>query len=122
MKRPDLLILIVIWEFVAAFLAFIGVCAIAVFAFPAVGLMWHRAPVAGFFGLSVAVLILLVYIGIAVAGGIGLLQGKEWGRLVSIAQAAVSMLSIPFGTVIGILVLLYLTKPEVREYFVASGS
>lgn len=31
--------------------------------------------------------------------------------------AAVSLLWIPFGTVIGILVIIYLIKPEIREYF-----
>ena len=36
MKKPDLLILIAIWEFISAFVVLIGIAAISVFAFPAV--------------------------------------------------------------------------------------
>jgi len=34
---------------------------------------------------------------------------------------ALSLSWVPIGTVIGILILLYLIKPEVREYFAASS-
>ena len=33
-------------------------------------------------------------------------------------EAALSLFFIPFGTIIGILVIIYLTRPEVRDYFV----
>ena len=56
MKRPDLLILIAVWEFLGAFLAFIGIIAIAVFAFPGVSSSHEIGSVAGIFGLSIAVL------------------------------------------------------------------
>ena len=117
MKRPDLLILIAVWEFLGAFLAFIGIIAIAVFAFPGVSSSHEIGSVAGIFGLSIAVLVLLFYLCIAIAGGIGLLGGKEWGRILSLVNAALSLLSIPFGTIIGILVIVYLIKPEIRDYF-----
>jgi hypothetical protein len=120
MKKPDLLILVAIWEFIAAFFAFVGVAAIATFAFPDVSMMWGRSMVGGYFGLSLAILVLLSYIGIAIAGGIGLLIGKEWGRILSIVQAVLSMLAIPIGTIIGILALLYLVSTDVKNYF--SGS
>jgi hypothetical protein len=121
MKRPDLLILVAIWEFLTALGAFIGIGAICVFAFPSVGMMWGAPRVGGLFGLSIAVLVLLCYIGISVAGGIGLLTRKDWGRILSIVQAALSLLWIPIGTIIGILVLIYLTGSEVRQYFTAPG-
>lgn len=117
MKRPDLLILVAIWEFLTALGAFIGICAISVLAFPTAGEMWGAPQVGVLFGLSVAVLVLLCYIGIAVAGGIGLLNRKNWGRILSIVQAALSLLWIPIGTIIGILILIYLTGSEVRQYF-----
>ena len=117
MKRPDLLILIAVWEFITAVGALIGVSAIAVFAFPDVIGTWGIPSIGGIFGLSIAILVLLCYIGIAVAGGVGLLLGKEWGRIVSIAHSAASMFSVPFGTVIGILAIVYLTKQDVKEYF-----
>ncbi len=121
-KRPDLLILIAIWEFITAFGALIGISAIAVFAFPdVIRPLWGPASTGGIFGLSIAVLVLLCYIGIATAGGLGLLNGKEWGRILSIAHAALSLFWIPVGTVIGILSIIYLTRSEVTDYFKPSG-
>ena len=121
MKRPDLLLLVAIWQFLNSFLCLIGIAAIAIFAFP--GALGHYGAVnvgsdiGAIFGLSIAILFLLCCIGLSVAGGIGLLLGKTWGRIVSIVNAVLSLLSIPIGTVIGILVLIYLTRTEVREYF-----
>jgi hypothetical protein len=117
MKKPDLLILVAIWEFITAFLAFIGLAAIATFAFPEVSTTWGREMVGGYFGLGLATLVLLCYIGISVAGGIGLLIGKEWGRILSIVQAVLSMICIPIGTIIGILALIYLISTDVKNYF-----
>ena len=116
MKRPDLLLLVAIWEFITSVCAFIGAVAIAVFAFPM--LLAMRVPRWGaLFGLSVVMILLLAYLGFAVAAGIGLIMRKEWGRILGIVHAALSLVSMPIGTVIGILTLIYLTKSEVREYF-----
>ena len=118
MKRPDLLTLVVAWQFLSAFISFVVVCILAIFAFPEViGPMWGPALTGVIFGLSVGILILLIIIGIAIAGGIGLLKGQEWGRVLSIVHAALSLFSFPFGTVIGVLVIIYLTKPDVTAYF-----
>lgn len=118
MKRPDLLILIAIWQFITAFIAIIGVCLIAVFVFPdAVGPLWGQALTGVIFGLSISILVLLAFIGIAVAGGIGLLKGQEWGRVLSIVHAALSLFTFPIGTIIGVLAIVYLTKADVTEYF-----
>ena len=116
MKRPDLLILIAIWQFLNALFCSIGIAAIAVFAFPESG----PADIGTIFGLSIGIFFLLCFIGLSIAGGVGLLMGKNWGRIVSIVNAALNLLSIPIGTVIGILVLIYLTKSEVRDYFEGS--
>jgi hypothetical protein len=51
------------------------------------------------------------------AGGIGILKAKSWGRIVSIVVAVLSLFWIPIGTVLGVLVLIYLTRSEVRAYF-----
>lgn len=120
MKRPDLLLLIAIWELISAFGALVGLSAIAVFAFPeAIDPFVGPAVPGVIFGLSIAVLLLICYIGIAIAGGVGLLKGQEWGRVLSIAHAALSLFWIPVGTVIGILSIIYLTKSEVTEYIKA---
>jgi len=124
MKRPDLLLLVTIWQFLNAFLCLIGIAAIAIFAFP--GALGHYGAVnvgsdiGAIFGLSIAILFLLCCIGLSIAGGIGLLLGKAWGRIISIINAVLSLLSIPIGTVIGVLVLIYLTRSEIRDYFEGS--
>ncbi len=117
MRRPDLLILIAVWEFMSAFGAFIGIISISVFAFPEVASLGGIGSAGGIVGLSIAVLVLMFYLIIAIAGGIGLLGGKEWGRILSLVHAALSLLWIPIGTIIGILIIVYLMKPEIRDYF-----
>ena len=118
MKRPDLLVLIAIWAFFSAFLYLIGLSAIATFAFPeALGFGWGPANAGSIFGLSIGMLFCLCFAGLCSASGIGILKAKSWGRIISIINAVLSLLNIPIGTVIGILVLIYLTKAEVREYF-----
>lgn len=51
------------------------------------------------------------------AAGFGLLGLKPWGRTLQIVLAAIMLLGIPCGTVIGILVLIYMLKPEVKLLF-----
>lgn len=114
MRRPDLLILIAIWMFVSAVGAIIGMITIGIFAFP---FTWDPG---GIFGLSIAEATLACYVGLSVAGGIGILLGKEWGRILTIVNAILSLFAIPVGTVIGALILVYVFKPEVREYFESS--
>ena len=115
MKRPDLLVLIAIWEFLVSAGCLIGIAAISVFAFPTV---WD---IGGVFGLTIAVVALAGVLGVGVAGGVGLLLGKEWGRILSIVHSALSLFNIPIGTVIGVLAIIYLVRPDVREYFSPSG-
>ena len=117
MKRPDIFILIAVWEFFTAAGALIGISAIFLFAFPEVNHLHGVGNVGAVFGLSIAVLLLSFPAILAVTAGIGLLAGREWGRVLSIVYATFSLIRIPFGTIIGILVIVYLVKPEVREYF-----
>ncbi len=119
MKKPDLLILIAIWEFISAFGALIGILAIAVFAFPSV--IDQPGDVGGIFGLSIGMFALVCYFAVAIAGGVGLLLGKEWGRIVSLVYSALNLFAIPFGTALGILAIIYLLRPNVREYFKPTG-
>ena len=122
-KRPDLVLLISIWQFLRAFLCLIGIAAIAVFAFPeALGLGYGSGSVGAIFGLSIGIFVLLVCIGLSLAGGIGILKAKSWGRIISIVNAVLSLFNIPIGTIIGILVLIYLTRAEMREYFEGSST
>jgi hypothetical protein len=129
MKRPDLLILIAIWQFITAFLTLAIVTGIALVAFPMMlgvwgpewGNMWglsNTPMLGGVFGLSIAIIVLLCYLAIGVVGGIGLLMGQEWGRITSIVHNAISLIFPPIvGTTLGVLSIIYLTKREVKEYF-----
>lgn len=51
------------------------------------------------------------------AVGIGLLGLKPWARTARIVLAVVGLLGIPCGTIISILVLVYMLKPEVKLLF-----
>ena len=114
MKRPDLLGAIAIWRFIAASLLAVGIIAIAVFAFPEAV---EDMEAGSLFGLSMAIIVLLTLISLSVAAGIGLIKGKSWGWILAIVNAVLDLFSIPFGTVIGVLSLIYLLRKEVREYF-----
>lgn len=117
-RRPDLLILLVTWQFVAAFFWLIGLIAAVLFAYPfSPGYEGTTVETGDVLGMIVGTLFLLTCLSIAITSGIGLVKGKSWGRIVSIVNAVLSLLIVPIGTVAGILVLIYLMRSEVREYF-----
>jgi hypothetical protein len=113
-KKPDLLIAIAIWRFITASFLAIGIIAIAVFAFAEAV---ENTDTGALFGLSMAMIVLLALISLSVAAGIGLIKGKPWGWTLAIVNAILDLFAIPFGTIIGVLSLVYLLRKEVREYF-----
>jgi len=122
LKKPDLLILITIWEFLTVLIVVVGLVFMGIYAYPiAIELLWGVARVGMLFGLSVGTLILLLYCGTGLLGGIGLSTGKPWGRMLSIVHSVLSLILVPIGTIIGTLAIIYLTKPEVKEYFETYG-
>jgi len=131
MKRPDLLILIAVWMFLSALGILIGIAAVSSVCFFAYPWMWWNGMTGGWgmwdtprmgsiaiIVLGIIMFIMVAYFILALMGGIGLLKGKEWGRILCIVHAALSLFWVPLGTVIGVLILIYLTKPEVQEYFI----
>jgi hypothetical protein len=48
-------------------------------------------------------------------GGIGVLKGREWGRITLVALSFVVLLAIPIGTVLGWYTLWVLMNPETRR-------
>ena len=50
--------------------------------------------------------------------GYGILKRVAWGRILALVVGALSLLSIPFGTALGIYALWALTRPEAQESFV----
>ncbi len=131
MKRPDILVLIAVWQFITAFFTLIGIAAVAIWGFSGAiydyngwgtqgFTYWRGIPVWIVFGLSFAILVLVCYMALSIAAGAGLLKGREWGRITSLVHSGLSLICIPFGTVIGALVIIYLTKQETRDYFAAN--
>ncbi len=130
MKRPDLIVAIAIWMFITAGFVLIGILGMSsmLFLMPwfqvwdgGWGMMpwmggWGIAGIA-WLGIGIGLLVLVAYFAAALMGGIGLLQGREWGRVLAIIHAAISLLWVPVGTIIGALILVYLTRPQMREYF-----
>ena len=74
---------------------------------------------AGFFGLLGAGLTLLFLIlgAPSIIAGVGLLGYKTWGRTLAIVISALHLLSVPFGTALGIYGLWVLLKPESEALF-----
>ncbi len=73
---------------------------------------WARGPFPPFwFGpamMHFAWVILVARTGLALMAGWGLLERTEWGRVVAIAAAILSLLRFPLGTVLGIWTLVLL--------------
>lgn len=62
--------------------------------------------------------IIIFFLGICyIITGWGLWTLKSWARIVALILAAISLLSFPIGTIIGIVALWYLFKPEIKKAF-----
>jgi hypothetical protein len=51
------------------------------------------------------------------AAGYGLLQRKEWGRILAIVVAFLHLINFPLGTLLGIYALWVLVQTSANEYF-----
>ncbi len=58
-------------------------------------------------------MIMLIYFGI----GYGLLKGKGWARIIAIILAILGLINFPIGTIVSIIILVYLFKDDVKAYF-----
>jgi len=54
---------------------------------------------------------------IAFVTAYGLWNGKGWARMIAIVLAIIQLINIPIGTIIGIIILIYLFKDDVKAYF-----
>jgi Predicted membrane protein len=73
----------------------------------------------GPFGLIFAQLgLIFVVIGIlSLIFALAFLSGRNWGRILMMIGAVLELLDFPIGTVLGIVILWYLTRPRVKAYF-----
>jgi hypothetical protein len=73
--------------------------------------------------LSAIGMVFLIFAGIGIAAGAGLLTQQPWARMLAIIFGAVSLIDIPFGTAIGIYTLWVLLPAESeQEYKTMSGA
>ena len=71
-------------------------------------------------GLGVAAVLFAAYALVALlqlATGVGLLRLDPWARTLQIVLAGIGLLGVPCGTIVSILVLVYMLKPEVKTLF-----
>ena len=135
MSKPQYLSLVATWQLFCAATSLLGILGLMVVIAMAVNglhfLPWlYVDPFMGSFGLGgafaviagISFLFLVVFFLISLISGIGSLQGRSWTRTLGIFQAVMSLFNFPVGTVIGILILAYLGKPEVAIYFTEQRS
>ena len=57
-----------------------------------------------------------------IIGGVGLLKGEEWGRILTLIVSFLSLLNVPFGTALGIYSIVILMNKETAAQFQKPGS
>ena len=123
MKKPDMLMLIAIWQlFFAIVIALLGFFLFAFSAMPdfsGAGKSWDDMDSGEQMALTVVILFVLCFLTLAVAGGVGLLmnKGHKWARIFSIVNSVLILIAVPIGTVIGTLSIIYLVRQDVRDFF-----
>lgn len=116
--KPDSIELVAIWQFIAAFFILIGLVAMGVFAFPfSPGYEGAYTSIGDIYGMTIGAIVLIGSLCLFIVGGVGILKAESWGRIISIINSGLVLFAFPVGTVIGTLSLIYLSKPEMREYF-----
>jgi hypothetical protein len=66
-------------------------------------------------------MVALFYLLPGVVGGIGLLQGKAWGRVLLIVLSSLALLGVPIGTLFGAFALWILLGADANRLFAAGG-
>lgn len=110
--RPRLFTVLAVWQFIKAILLFTGVAGFSLYLRDLENpphILLQIAVLAGFACLC----------GLAVAGGIGLLKLRPYGRTILLAFAWLELVFFPIGTAISIFLFLYLRKPEIKSLFAA---
>jgi len=73
-------------------------------------------PILGLIGIGVFCLLLVLSLP-GIIGGFGLLQFKPWSRILVIVLSALELISVPFGTALGIYGLWVLLNRETERLF-----
>lgn len=78
-------------------------------------------PVMGALG-GIVFVVLLLFSAPQIIGGIGLLKGQPWARILMIVLSALGLLSVPLGTALGIYGLWVLLNEETARMFAAPAT
>ncbi len=116
-ERPRGLNFLMMWHCVTALLALAGMIGAFWFVFP------KLEPLEGLeYGLGLMVFVMVVWwlvlkVFLSTISTLGILLAKEWGRQIGIIHAALTLLFVPIGILVGTVVIVYLARPKIREYF-----
>lgn len=116
-KRPDMVMIIALYQFVAAAFLLLAVLGLGiglvavVFSVPGAE-MAIPATI-----LVFALFVVLVLLGVNVAAGWGLLAMKEWARWLTIVLSVFALPNFPIGTATGVIRIWYLLTPEAEQAF-----
>ena len=111
MTRPTAVTVLAVLQFIGGALWGLAGAAVAV-----AGIAGPRAAQGGP-GSAMAATLLVAAAAYQIVCGIGLWRLRNYGRIMQMISAAIGLLGIPIGTVIAIIVLVYLTKPGIRLLF-----
>lgn len=78
-------------------------------------------PIIGVIGIAVGVF-LLALSAPAIIGGLGLLKHRPWSRVLMIVVSCFHLLSVPFGTALGVYGLWVLLNEEARRLLESGGA
>lgn len=118
----------ILWIAYSALLLLVGMLMIVVFQHVLPGILRYEPPQQQgpppgvVFGLlrpvmHVVAVLILVKAAAGIAAGIGVLQRAGWSRILTLVLACVSLLSLPFGTALGVYSLWVLLSPNAEAEF-----
>ncbi len=113
MRRPEGVTMIAIWYFLQTACCVLGLGGMTL------GFLGVWADSSGWedvlFGTLGMVLGVMAILGVGAVyliAGLGLWRMREWSRSVAIVMAALQLIVVPFGTIAGIMILVYLNRNE----------
>ena len=121
-ERPRGLKLLMMWHCVTALLALGGMIGAFWLVYPKI------QPLEGIdYAVALMVFVMVIWwlvlkVFLSTISTLGILMTKEWGRQIGIVHAALTLLFVPIGIVVGAVVIFYLTRPKIRELFKPSAS
>jgi hypothetical protein len=91
--------------------------------FAGIGVLSGDATAMGILGLigTLAIVFMSVIAIPSILAGAGLLQRREWGRILALVVGILSLIDIPFGTALGVYTLWALMNDDIKKVFAGSS-